>query len=99
MGPSRKLSSDINKKQTVLNLLAATVPIQLRLATLPIATSGEVRKFRLESIGFNFLPSKASSQDEGYLARVRCIEVWCDMSTEFFTEQLTWNPKTVVVII
>mmetsp|Transcript_7857 Transcript_7857/g.18772 ORF Transcript_7857/g.18772 Transcript_7857/m.18772 type:complete len:694 (+) Transcript_7857:33-2114(+) len=27
-------------------------------------------------------------QDEGYLARVRCIEVWCDMSTEFFTEYL-----------
>ena len=26
-------------------------------------------------------------QDEGYLARVRCIEVWCDMSTEFFIEQ------------
>eukprot|EP00438_Fugacium_kawagutii_P009995 Skav225079 [mRNA] locus=scaffold987:216519:225234:- [translate_table: standard] len=27
-------------------------------------------------------------QDEGYLARVRCIEVWCDMSEEFFIEYL-----------
>jgi len=27
-------------------------------------------------------------QDDGYLARVRCIEVWCDMSEEFFVEYL-----------
>jgi len=27
-------------------------------------------------------------QEDGYLARVRCIEVWCDMSEEFFIEYL-----------
>ena len=37
---------------------------------------------------FRYFDSYPCCQDEGYLARVRCIEVWCDMSTEFFTEQL-----------
>jgi len=27
-------------------------------------------------------------QDEGYLARVRCVEVWCEMSKPFFAEYL-----------
>ncbi|CAK9110686.1 General transcription and DNA repair factor IIH helicase subunit XPB2 (TFIIH subunit XPB) (ERCC3 homolog 2) (RAD25 homolog 2) (AtXPB2) (XPB homolog 2) [Durusdinium trenchii] len=27
-------------------------------------------------------------QDDGYLAKVRCIEVWCDMAEEFFMEYL-----------
>jgi len=38
-------------------------------------------------------------QDDGYIARVRCVEVWCDMSPTFFAEYLraqdvkTWNVR------
>lgn len=27
-------------------------------------------------------------QDDGYLARVRCVEVWCEMAKDFFSEYL-----------
>lgn len=27
-------------------------------------------------------------QNEGYLARVRCLEIWCDMDPEFYEEYL-----------
>ena len=31
-------------------------------------------------------------QDRGYLARVQCIEVWCEMTSEFYWEYC--NPRT-----
>eukprot|EP00347_Sterkiella_histriomuscorum_P011495 403372236 len=32
-------------------------------------------------------------QEQGFLARVQCIEVWCEMTTEFYREYLNHNLK------
>jgi len=33
-------------------------------------------------------------QEQGFLARVQCIEVWCDMSAEFYSEYLKAKSRT-----
>ena len=36
-------------------------------------------------------------QESGYLARVQCIEVWCEMTPEFYSEYLKSRQQTLYV--
>ena len=74
---------------------ARTHSIDARLpACLPACLSVQVREDALiEDLNFLIGPKlfEANWSDlaaAGYLARVQCAEVWCDMTPEFYTEYL-----------